>query len=64
MAGVREKLLCLHCTQEQKAEVESRAAAAGLTVSNYLRSLLGWPQEKQGQRKDLTGPQGGDTAGD
>ncbi len=37
----------------QKANLEARAQVAGLTVPNYLRSLLGWPLEQQGTRKDL-----------
>lgn len=40
-------------SEEQKADLEKRASRSGLTVPNYLRSLLGWPLEQQGARKDL-----------
>ncbi|MEW6208024.1 MAG: hypothetical protein AB1631_06640 [Acidobacteriota bacterium] len=40
-------------SEEQKADLEKRASRSGLSVPNYLRSLLGWPLERQGARKDL-----------
>jgi len=53
MPRVRETKLTLPCSQSQKKEVEQRAEREGLSITNYLRSLLGWPMEQQGNRKDL-----------
>lgn len=50
----RETKVTLPCSNEQKKDLEDRAAAAGLSVANYLRQRLDWPLEKQGERKDLT----------
>jgi hypothetical protein len=58
MTRVRETKLTFYLSEEQKTELDERARHAGLTVSNYLRSLLGWPLERQGARKDLV-PNGG-----
>jgi hypothetical protein len=51
--GARENKITFYMSEEQKADLEKRASRSGLTVSNYLRSLLGWPLERQGARKDL-----------
>lgn len=51
----RHAKVTLPCSHEQKAEITLRARQAGLSVSNLLRSLLGWPLEEQGARKDLSG---------
>jgi len=53
MPRIRETKITFYMTKEQKASLLARARAAGLTVPNYLRSLLGWPLEQQGMRKDL-----------
>jgi hypothetical protein len=53
MSRIRETKITLYMSEEQKADLRMRARAAGLTVPNYLRSLLGWPLEQQGTRKDL-----------
>jgi len=54
MARTRETKITFYMSKEQKAELEKKAQEAGLTVLNYLRSLLGWPLEQQGARKDLS----------
>ena len=54
MARTRETKITFYMSEEQKAELEKKAQEAGLTVLNYLRSLLGWPLEQQGTRKDLS----------
>ena len=54
----RDAKVTLPCTREQKRELSQRATVAGLSVANYLRSLLHWPLEEHGARKDLTS--GGD----
>lgn len=46
----------LHCSAEQKEELQSRAAAEGLSLPNFIRSRLDLPLEQQGQRKDLVAP--------
>ena len=51
----RHTKVTLPCSHEQKAEISARARQAGLSVSNFLRSILGWPLEEQGARKDLSG---------
>jgi hypothetical protein len=56
MARIRENKITFYLSAEQKIEIEARAEHAGLTVPNYLRSLLGWPIEQQGARKDLEFP--------
>lgn len=53
MTRVRETKLTFYLSEDQKAELDERARRAGMTVQNYLRSLLGWPIERQGTRKDL-----------
>lgn len=53
MPRIRETKITFYMSKEQKANLEARARAAGLTAPNYLRSLLGWPLEQQGSRKDL-----------
>lgn len=53
MARIREARFTFYLSEEQKIELSVRARQAGLTVPNYLRSLLGWPLEQQGTRKDL-----------
>lgn len=53
MTRARETKITLPCSQIQKTELEQRAKEQQLSVSNYLRSLLGWPLEQQGHRKDL-----------
>ena len=58
MPRVHDTKVILYLTEEQKTDLDERARQAGLTVPNYLRSLLGWPLEKQGARKDLI-PTGG-----
>ncbi len=58
MTRVRETRLTFYLSEEQKTELDERARRAGITVPNYLRSLLGWPLERQGARKDLM-PNGG-----
>jgi hypothetical protein len=55
MARTRETKVTFYMSKEQKAELEKKAQDAGLSVLNYLRSLLGWPLEQQGARKDLSG---------
>lgn len=52
----REAKVTLPCSVAQKAELTDRATAAGLSIANYLRSLIGWPLEEHGFRKDLTRP--------
>lgn len=54
ISRARETKVSLPCTREQKEEIASRAREAGLSVSNYLRTLLGWRLEEQGARKDLS----------
>jgi hypothetical protein len=54
MTKIREARLTFHMSLEQKAELQLRASQTGLSVPNYLRSLLGWPPERQGTRKDLS----------
>ncbi len=54
MARTRETKITFYMSKEQKAELEKKAQDSGLTVLNYLRSLLGWPLEQQGARKDLS----------
>jgi hypothetical protein len=56
MTRIRENKITFYMSAEQKIELEARAKRAGLTVPNYLRSLLGWPIEQQGARKDLEFP--------
>jgi hypothetical protein len=58
MPRVRDSKVILYLTEEQKTDLDARAQASGLSVPNYLRSLLGWPLERQGARKDLM-PNGG-----
>lgn len=53
VSRARETKVTLPCSQDQKAELEQRAQEQGLSIANYLRSLLGWPLEQQGSRKDL-----------
>ena len=53
MSRIRETKFTFYLSEEQKADLYDRARKAGLTVPNYLRSLLGWPPEKQGERKDI-----------
>ena len=53
MPRIRETKITFYMSEEQKADLQAKAQAAGLTVPNYLRSLLGWPLEQQGTRKDL-----------
>jgi hypothetical protein len=53
MTKIRETRITLHMSEAQKAELAERARQAGLSMPNYLRSLLGWPLEQQGTRKDL-----------
>lgn len=53
MSRIRDTRITFYLSDEQKIELEQRAENAGLSVQNYLRSLLGWPAEKQGYRKDL-----------
>lgn len=36
----REELIKLRATPEEKAEAEARARAAGLTLSEFIRSLV------------------------
>lgn len=50
----RDAKVTLPCTREQKDELSQRAMVAGLSMANYLRSLLHWPLEEHGARKDLT----------
>jgi hypothetical protein len=54
MTRVRETKLTFYLSEEQKAELDERARRAGMTVPNYLRTLLGWSLERQGARKDLS----------
>lgn len=49
----RDAKVTLPCTLDQKEELTQKATTAGLSVSNYLRSILHWPLEEQGARKDL-----------
>ena len=53
MSRTRETKITFYMSKAQKSELEKRAREASLTVLNYLRSLLGWPPEQQGARKDL-----------
>jgi len=53
MSRIRDTRITFYLSDEQKIELEQRAENAGLSAQNYLRSLLGWPAEKQGSRKDL-----------
>ncbi len=53
MTRAREAKITFYMSEEQKSDLEKRAGAEGMTVSNYLRSLLRWPLEQQGARKDL-----------
>ncbi len=53
MARIREAKITFYMSEEQKVELNERARRTGLTIPNYLRSLLGWPLEQQGARKDL-----------
>jgi len=53
MSRIRDTRIAFYLSDEQKIELEQRAENAGLSVQNYLRSLLGWPAEQQGSRKDL-----------
>jgi|GEM_PF-5665641 len=53
MTRARDTKVTLPCTWSQKAELEQRAKEHGVTISNYLRLLLGWPPEQQGSRKDV-----------
>lgn len=62
MARVRETKVTLPCSREQKLALEQRAKQQGLNVANYLRSLLGWPLEQHGYRKDLPTSHRGETA--
>jgi membrane-bound lytic murein transglycosylase B len=41
-------------SEDQRADLEKKAHDAGLSILNYLRSLLGWALEQQGARKDLS----------
>ncbi|MES2357429.1 MAG: hypothetical protein V4529_03715 [Gemmatimonadota bacterium] len=50
---MRDAKVTLPCTSEQKRELTRRATEAGLSVANFLRSLLQWPLEEHGARKDL-----------
>ena len=54
MPRARESKITLPCSHEQQDELKDRARRRGLNVANYLWSLLGWPLEQQGQRKDLS----------
>ncbi len=54
VSRARETKISLPCSQDQKQELARRAQEQELSVTNYLRSLLGWPLERQGSRKDLT----------
>jgi hypothetical protein len=49
----RETKITLPCSRQQKAAIEALAREHGLSLANYLRSLLGWPLEQHGSRKDL-----------
>lgn len=53
MPRVRDTKVILYLTEEQRCDLAERARQAGLSVPNYLRSLLGWPNERPGNRKDL-----------
>jgi len=53
MARIRETKITFYLSVEQRVELDARAKQAGLSVQNYLRSMLGWPVEQQGARKDL-----------
>ena len=53
MSRVREAKITIPCSIDQKAEVERKSQEQGLSTANYLRKLLGWPLEQQGERKDL-----------
>ena len=53
MSRTRETKVTLPCSQDQKTELERRAREQGLSIANYLRSMLDWPLEQQGSRKDL-----------
>lgn len=54
MSRIRETKITLPCSREQKQELEHKAKALGMSVANYLRSVLGFPLEQQGHRKDLS----------
>ena len=54
MSRIRETKITLPCSREQKQELEHKAKAQGMSVANYLRSVLGFPLEQQGRRKDLS----------
>ncbi|MBX7224034.1 MAG: ribbon-helix-helix protein, CopG family [Blastocatellia bacterium] len=57
---VRAHQITLSCSPEQKKELEAYCQKKGLSQSNVLRELLEqvmpgvWPQEKHGNRKDLS----------
>ena len=53
MPRVHDAKIILYLTKEQKADLDMRSRAAGLSAPNYLRFLLGWPAENRGRRKDL-----------
>lgn len=54
MSRIHEgKKITLHLTIEQYEQVNNIASEKGLTPQNYLRSILGFPVEQRGQRKDL-----------
>ena len=53
MSRARDTRVTLPCSWEQKEDLVRRAKQKGLSVSNYLRLVLGWPFEQQGNRKDL-----------
>lgn len=49
----RTKLIGVHCTPEEYAKIEEKAAAAGLSVSGYARNKLLGKKTRRTQRRIL-----------
>jgi hypothetical protein len=47
------KRIVIDCQDAQHTQVKKIAQRRGITISNLFRELIGWPAERQGERKDL-----------